>query len=43
MHAGLAEMYVADDRFARHYEQRREGLAAYVRDAVLANARLAMP
>lgn len=43
MHAGLAEMYVADDRFARHYEQRREGLAAYVRDAVLANARHAMP
>jgi DNA-binding transcriptional MerR regulator len=38
MHAGLGEMYVADERFARHYEQRRHGLAAYVRDAVLANA-----
>jgi hypothetical protein len=38
MHAGLGEMYVADERFARHYDQRRDGLAAYVRDAVLANA-----
>lgn len=38
MHANLGEMYVADPRFAEHYEQRREGLAAYVRDAILANA-----
>jgi DNA-binding transcriptional MerR regulator len=37
MHANLAEMYVADPRFAAHYDSRREGLAAYVRDAVLAN------
>jgi DNA-binding transcriptional MerR regulator len=37
MHANLGEMYVADPRFAAHYDQRREGLAAYVRDAVLAN------
>ena len=36
MHANLGEMYVADPRFAEHYESRREGLAAYVRDAVLA-------
>ena len=37
MHANLGEMYVADPRFAEHYDSRREGLAAYVRDAVLAN------
>lgn len=37
MHAGLGEMYVADGRFAAHYDQRREGLAAYLRDAILAN------
>ena len=37
MHARLADMYVADERFAAHYEQRRSGLAGYVRDAVLAN------
>jgi hypothetical protein len=30
-------MYVADARFTEHYEQRRTGLAAYVRDAILAN------
>ena len=37
MHANLAEMYVADARFSEHYERRRPGLAAFVRDAVLAN------
>jgi DNA-binding transcriptional MerR regulator len=37
MHANLGEMYVADSRFAEHYEKRRTGLAAYVRDAILAN------
>ena len=42
MHANLAEMYVADPRFAEHYETRSTGLAAYVRDAVLANALRAM-
>lgn len=39
MHVQLGEMYVADERFAAHYERRREGLAAYVRDAIAANAR----
>jgi DNA-binding transcriptional MerR regulator len=38
MHANLGEMYTADARFTEHYEQRRAGLAAYVRDAILANA-----
>lgn len=38
IHRGLAEMYVADPRFTAHYEDQAEGLAAYVRDAMLANA-----
>ena len=38
IHCGLGEMYVADPRFARHYEEQRPGLAAYLRDAILANA-----
>ena len=37
MHSGLAAMYVEDPRFAATYEAKRPGLAAYVRDAVLAN------
>ena len=37
MHASLGEMYVADPRFAERYEERAQGLAAYVRDAILAN------
>jgi DNA-binding transcriptional MerR regulator len=37
-HSGLARMYVADDRFARHYDERAAGLAQYVHDAILANA-----
>ena len=38
MHRGVADLYVTDDRFARTYEVRAAGLAAYVRDAVHANA-----
>ncbi len=38
MHRRLGEMYVADPRFAKHYEERAEGLARYVRDAIHANA-----
>jgi MerR family transcriptional regulator, thiopeptide resistance regulator len=38
MHRGLGDMYVADPRFAVNYEQLAPGLAAYVRDAVHANA-----
>ncbi len=38
MHRDLAEMYVADQRFAAGYESVAEGLSRYVRDAVLANA-----
>ena len=38
MHSSLADMYVADERFAAHYERRAPGLARYVHDAVKANA-----
>ena len=43
MQAGLADMYVADPRFAAHYNDRAPGLAAYVHDAILANAVDRMP
>lgn len=38
MHVGLADMYVADPRFTAHYDERAEGLAAYVASAIRANA-----
>jgi len=38
LHRGLGELYVADLRFAAGFEGRAEGLAAYVRDAIVANA-----
>ena len=38
MHRALGEMYVADPRFAANYEKVEPGLAAYVRDAIIANA-----
>jgi DNA-binding transcriptional MerR regulator len=38
MHRGLAEMYVSDERFRSHYDQRAPGLASFVREVVLANA-----
>jgi hypothetical protein len=38
IHRGLADVYVNDDRFARTYERQAKGLAAYVRDAINANA-----
>ena len=38
MHRGLAEMYVADERFRETYEREADGLAAYLHDAILANA-----
>lgn len=34
-HAGLAEMYVADERFAAYYEKAGEGAAQYLRDAII--------
>jgi DNA-binding transcriptional MerR regulator len=38
MHRGLADMYVADERFTAHYENVAPGLASYVRDAIHADA-----
>jgi DNA-binding transcriptional MerR regulator len=37
MQRGLAQMYVEDERFTRHYEEIAPGLARYVHDAVLAH------
>jgi DNA-binding transcriptional MerR regulator len=38
LHRGLAEMYVTDPRFTEGYERQAPGLAAYVHDAIVANA-----
>jgi DNA-binding transcriptional MerR regulator len=38
LHAGLGRMYVEDERFTAHYDQRAPGLAQYVSTAVQANA-----
>ncbi|NND03417.1 MAG: MerR family transcriptional regulator [Acidimicrobiia bacterium] len=40
-HVGLGEMYLADARFRKYWEDRGEGLATYVHDAIVANARRA--
>lgn len=37
-HRGLADMYTADPRFTKTYEDLEPGLAAYARDAIHANA-----
>jgi MerR family transcriptional regulator, thiopeptide resistance regulator len=37
IHRGLAQMYVEDERFTRHYEDRAAGLARYVHDAIMAD------
>ncbi|WP_339289291.1 MerR family transcriptional regulator [Paenibacillus sp. FSL E2-0201] len=33
-HAGVAQMYVDDERFTKYYDKRSPGLAAFLRDAV---------
>lgn len=38
MHRSMAEMYLADERFAAHYDQIAPGLARFVHDAIHANA-----
>lgn len=38
-HRGLAESYVADDRFRSYYDRSVEGCAAWLRDAIVAHAR----
>ena len=37
-HRGLGDMYVADPRFTATYDAVAPGLAAYLRDAIHANA-----
>ncbi|WP_407269427.1 MerR family transcriptional regulator [Radiobacillus sp. PE A8.2] len=34
-HAGLAQMYVDDERFTAYYDKQRPGMAAFLRDAIL--------
>lgn len=34
-HAGVAEMYVADERFKAYYDDKQPGSAAFLRDAIL--------
>ncbi|NLO08401.1 MAG: MerR family transcriptional regulator [Clostridiales bacterium] len=34
-HAGLAQMYVDDERFTAYYDKRKPGMAKFLRDAVL--------
>lgn len=38
MHRGLGEMYVADHRFTENIDKYAPGLAAYIREAIVANA-----
>jgi DNA-binding transcriptional MerR regulator len=41
IHQGLGDMYVADPRFAKNYDDLAPGLSAHIRDAIRANARRA--
>lgn len=34
-HAGLAQMYVDDERFTAHYDEKQPGTAVFLRDAIL--------
>ncbi|MNR35357.1 HTH-type transcriptional activator TipA [compost metagenome] len=34
-HAGLAQMYVDDERFKAHYDEKQPGTAEFLRDAIL--------
>jgi hypothetical protein len=38
MHRGLASMYEADDRFRQYIDKHREGLTAFLAEAIRANA-----
>lgn len=39
-HAGLARMYVEDERFTAYYDKRQPGLALFLRDAILNYTRM---
>jgi len=43
MHRGLAETYVADERFRKTFDDLAPGLAQFVHDAIIANADAAQP
>jgi MerR family transcriptional regulator, thiopeptide resistance regulator len=43
MHRGLAEMYLADERFTRAYDEIAPGMARYTHDAMLAKASRSTP
>ena len=34
-HAGLAQMYVADERFKQYYDEKKPGTAEFLRDAII--------
>lgn len=36
MQKNLALMYVSDERFKKHYDDRAQGLAQYVHDVIMA-------
>lgn len=38
MHRSLGQMYVDDERFTRHYDERAAGLAAWLHEAIESNA-----
>ena len=38
LHCALGSMYVDDERFTQHYEERATGLTSYLCDAIHANA-----
>lgn len=38
IHRGLGEMFLADPRFTKTYEDLTEGLASYASQAIIANA-----
>jgi DNA-binding transcriptional MerR regulator len=41
IHAGLGDMYVADERFRANYDKHAPGLSEFIRDAIHANAKRA--
>mgnify|MGYP004564205433 FL=1 len=34
-HAGVAQMYVYDERFKEYYDKHQDGMAEFLRDAIL--------
>ena len=40
IHVGLAEMYIADPRFRKNYDDQAPGFAQYIADAIRGNAEM---